>query len=267
MSDAPSPPALVLCDVLDGVATLTLNRPERRNALNLPLLDALIARLSECAARRDVRALILTGAGKDFCSGGDLSPPSGDDDEGGILSLHQGRQRFIDVFEAIQKVGKPVIAAVQGRAFAGGLGLMLAADLVIASDDALFATPEVKVGLFPMMIMALIFRNIGRKKGMELILTGDPISAPEAAQLGLINRAVPPDQLPAAARALAQKLAALSPAVLRLGRDAFYQSQDMDFSAALQFLRGQLTLNTLTEDAAEGVTSFIMKRPPQWKGR
>jgi enoyl-CoA hydratase/carnithine racemase len=263
MSD---PSTLVLCDVLDGVATLTLNRPERRNALSLALLDALIARLTECAARRDVRALILAGAGKDFCSGGDLSPPSGDD-EGGLLSLHQGRQRFIDVFEEIQRLGKPLIVAVQGRAFAGGLGLMLAADIVIAADDALFATPEVKVGLFPMMIMALIFRNIGRKKGMELILTGDPISAHEAAQLGLINRAVPPDQLHDAARAFARKLAALSPAVLRLGRDAFYQSQDMDFSAALQFLRAQLTLNTLTEDAAEGITSFLMKRPPSWTGR
>jgi enoyl-CoA hydratase len=258
---------LVLCDVQEGIATLTLNRPERRNALNLPLLDALIARLQECAARRDVRAIVLTGAGKDFCSGGDLSPPSGDDDEGGILSLHQGRQRFIDVFEAMHKVGKPIIGRVQGRAFAGGLGVMLACDLVIASDDALFATPEVKVGLFPMMIMALIFRNIGRKKGMELILTGDAITAAKAAQLGLINDAVPAEQLDAAVTKLAQKLAALSPAVLRLGRDAFYQSQDMDFGAALQYLRAQLTLNTLTEDAAEGVTSFIMKRPPEWKGR
>ena len=256
----------VLLTIQDRIATLTLNRPDRRNALNADLLTSLITHLNDCAANKAISAVILTGSGQDFCSGGDLSPPSGDD-ESGLLSLHAGRGQFIAVFDAMQRLGKPLIAKVQGRAFAGGLGIMLACDMVVASTNATFCTPEVKVGLFPMMIMALIFRNIGRKKGMELILTGDVLSAQDAEHIGLINRVVPPEQLDDATNALARKVASYSPAVLRLGRDAFYETQDMAFPQALQYLRSQLTLNTLTEDAAEGVMSFMMKKQPEWKGR
>ena len=254
----------VLTTIDARVATLTINRPEKRNALNGAVIEGLISSLDALASDPEVGAIVLTGAGeRAFSSGGDLSGMS----DVGMLGMHQQRERFIDLFQAMIRVGKPIIARVNGDAFAGGLGLMLACDLVVAVDSARFGTPEIKVGLFPMMIMALIFRNVGRKKGMEMLLTGDRFDAPEAEKMGLINYAVPREALDDRVDALAKKMAGFSPAVLKLGRDAFYQSQDMTFDQALQFLRSQLTINTLTEDAAEGVMSFLMKKSPEWKGR
>ena len=148
-----------------------------------------------------------------------------------------------------------------------GIGLDLGCDLVVASDDASFGTPEVRRGLMPMMIMATIFRNVGRKKGMELLLTGDRISAAEAERLGLINYAVPAAELDARVDELAGKVAAMSPAVVRLGREAFYTMSDMTFDQALSYLQGMLTLNVGTEDAMEGIRAFLEKRDPVWTGR
>jgi enoyl-CoA hydratase/carnithine racemase len=156
---------------------------------------------------------------------------------------------------------------VRGHCLAGGFGLALGCDLVVASDDSSFGTPEVKRGLMPMMIMATIFRNVGRKKGMELLLTGDRISAAEAERLGLVNYAVPADQLDAKVDELVAKIAAMSPAVVRLGREAFYTMSDMGFEQALDYLQTMLTLNLATEDAIEGVRAFLDKRDPVWKGR
>jgi enoyl-CoA hydratase/carnithine racemase len=268
----------VLYEVAAGVARVTINRPEARNALSPAVMDGLLAAFGRAAADPAVRAVVLTGAGeRAFCAGGDLGGPGfkSDDPEGQALRTlqksnlerHHDRRSFADLFRAMNRLGKPLIARVRGHCLAGGFGLALGCDLVVASEDASFGTPEVKRGLMPMMIMATIFRNVGRKKGMELLLTGDRLSAAEAERLGLINHAVPVDQLDAKVDELLAKVLAMSPAVLRLGRDAFYAMQDMEFERALDYLQAMLTVNLASEDAVEGVRAFLEKRDPVWKGR
>jgi enoyl-CoA hydratase len=258
---------LVLRSSFDaGIALLTLNRPERRNALNPALLRALVTELDAVRVDAEVRVVVLTGAGEQaFCAGGDLSPSGML--AAGMLGMHEDRHAFVEVFRAMRGLGKPIVARVQGHCLGGGLGLMLACDLAVAAQSATFGTPEIKVGLFPMMIMAHIFRNVGRKRGMEMILTGERMGAEEAAGMGLVNRVVPDDQLDQAVRELAGRVAGYSPAVLKLGRDAFYAQEDLSFDDAMTYLHTQLTINTLAEDAAEGIAAFIGKREPRWKGR
>ncbi|HSJ96463.1 MAG TPA: enoyl-CoA hydratase-related protein [Myxococcota bacterium] len=256
----------VLYEVAAGVARVTINRPEARNALSPAVMDGLLAAFGRAAADPAVRAVVLTGAGeRAFCAGGDLGGPGFAQKSN--LERHHDRRTFADLFRAMNRLGKPLIARVRGHCLAGGFGLALGCDLVVASDDASFGTPEVKRGLMPMMIMATIFRNVGRKKGMELLLTGDRLSAAEAERLGLINHAVPADQLDAKVDELLAKVLAMSPAVLRLGRDAFYAMQDMEFERALDYLQAMLTVNLASEDAVEGVRAFLEKRDPVWKGR
>jgi enoyl-CoA hydratase/carnithine racemase len=270
--------APVLYEVSGHVARLTINRPEARNALSQDVMEGLLAALDRAAADPEVRVLVLTGAGeKAFCAGGDLGGRGfkPDDPAGqalramqkGFAERHRDRRSFADLFRRINGLGKPVIARVRGHCLAGGFGLALGCDLVVASDDSSFGTPEVRRGLMPMMIMATIFRNVGRKKGMELLLTGERISAAEAERLGLINYAVPAAQLDAKVDELAARVASMSPAVVRLGRDAFYAMADMAFDAALEYLQAMLTVNLGTDDAAEGVRAFLEKRDPVWKGR
>jgi enoyl-CoA hydratase/carnithine racemase len=233
---------ILLSEERDGVLWLTMNRPARRNALSTELVRALVA----------------------ACDGADLNPALA---AAGPLAMHEDRRNFVRLLRAMRSCGRPVIARVHGPALAGGLGLVAACDLAVASEEAHFATPEIKIGLFPMMIMALIARNMGRKRALELMYTGDKISAQEAATLGLVNRAVAPEALDAEVAALAGKIAGFSPAVMRLGREAFYAMEEMPLDGALEYLCDQLTLATLTEDAAEGVMAFVGKRPPVWKGR
>jgi enoyl-CoA hydratase/carnithine racemase len=263
MSRAAAP---VLYEFDAGVARVTINRPDARNALSQEVMQGLLDAFDRAAADPAVRVVVLTGAGeKAFCAGGDLGG-SGFKDKG-FAERHHDRRTFADLFRRMNRLGKPIVARVRGHCLAGGFGLALGCDLIVASDDSSFGTPEVKRGLFPMMIMATIFRNVGRKKGMELLLTGDRISAAEAERLGLINYAVPAEQLDAKVAELAAKVAAMSPAVVRLGRDAFYAMSDMGFDAALEYLQTMLTVNLATEDAIEGVTAFLQKRDPAWKGR
>ncbi|MFQ6015191.1 MAG: enoyl-CoA hydratase/isomerase family protein [Anaerolineae bacterium] len=256
---------VVLYQKSDYIATITLNRPEARNALNPQLLEELNDALRTAQRDEGVRVVILTGAGdKAFCAGGDVAGLGADVNP---VEGHYARQSYVEFFQVMARLGKPTLAAVNGHALGGGLGLVLACDLAVAAERATFGTPEINVGLFPMMVMASLFRNVGRKKGMELILTGERISAQEAERIGLINRAVPDDQFEAAVAEMAQKLASFSPAVLKLGRDAFYTMADMSFEDALTYLQGMLTLNLLTEDAVEGIRAFLEKRKPEWKGR
>jgi enoyl-CoA hydratase/carnithine racemase len=250
------------------VARITLNRPEKRNPLGPVTIGELLHALDAAKADDGVRVIVLTGAGKVFSAGGDLSSMG----SGGTPLQAQGSERtkpgtFVDLNLALTKVGKPTIAMVNGHALAGGLGLVVACDVAIAADDAQLGTPEINVGLWPMMIMATIFRNVPRKRGLELIMTGDKIAAQDAAAMGLITRAVPRDKLEAEVDALAQKLASKSPAVMRMGLEAFYRVQDMELEPALQHLQGQLVAVLGTEDAREGLTAFLEKRAPQWKGR
>jgi enoyl-CoA hydratase/carnithine racemase len=165
------------------------------------------------------------------------------------------------------RLGKPIICAAGGHVLAGALGLALACDLVVASDTATFGTPEINVGLFPFMIAALIGRNIGRKKMHELLLLGERVDAAEAQAIGLVNRVVPADEFDAAVAAWAQALAAKSPLVMQLGKDALYAQQDMAFGEALEYLRSQLAIALTTQDVREGVAAFMERREPTWTGR
>ena len=249
----------------NGVTVLTLNRPEKHNALSDALLDDLLAAFS--AARDDdaVRCVVLASThAKVFSSGGNLA---GFAAEVPLVHKHAGIDRFPRLFELIGRLGKPTICAASGHVLAGALGLALACDLIVAADSARFGTPEINVGVFPFMIMALIYRNVPRKKTTELLLLGEQLSAAEAERIGIVNRVVPPDALDAAVADWAGKLAAKSPVLMRLGKDAMFRQQDMAFADALEFLRAQLTIAFATEDIQEGVTAFFEKRDPVWSGR
>jgi enoyl-CoA hydratase len=248
-----------------AVLTLTINRERQRNSLATETISQLLAALREADADADVRVVVLTGIGeKSFCSGGDLTSLPAD---GGFLSMHEGRRQYAFLLQALAGFEKPTIARVNGHALAGGLGLAVACDLALAADDVQFGTPEVNVGLFPYMVTALLFRAIPQKRAMELVLTGQRVSAAEAASWNLINRAVPRAELDVQVQQLATTLAAKSPAVLRLGKRALHRTRDLPLEPALELLVSQLSINSLTEDAMEGVASFIEKRPPEWKGR
>jgi enoyl-CoA hydratase/carnithine racemase len=250
---------------VDGqVCTITLNRPHRKNALSSGLVNELIVALETAADDAKVGAIILTGSGGVFCSGGDLGQMSGG---GGEASEIPWRGGFPELNLAFTKLGKPVIAKVRRYALAGGLGLVAACQFALAEDSATFGTPEIKRGLFPMMIMANIFRTVPRRRGLELILLGERISASEAVSIGLINRAVPAEELDAATLELAQKLASQSPQAMELGLQAFYEQSDMDFADALPFLAEKLMACLSSDDAREGLMAFMEKREPTWPSR
>jgi enoyl-CoA hydratase/carnithine racemase len=201
---------------------------------------------------------------KTFSSGANLGGFAGD---AALVHKHFGSQRFVELFELIVSLPKPTIVVADGHVLAGALGIALACDLVIASEDASFGTPEINVGAFPFMIMALIYRNVPRKKANELLLLGERWSAQEALAAGIVNKVVAKDDLDAAVAAWAGKLAGTSPLIMRLGKEAMRRQLDMPLEDALDYLRSQLTLALSTEDIVEGVTAFFEKREPQWKGR
>lgn len=251
-------------EVEGGTARLTIDREAARNALSPGVVAGLVAGLERADADPQVRCVVLTGAGtRVFCAGGDLGGLSGD----GFLSGHDGRRAYGVLLQKFQQVKKPTVARVNGHALAGGLGLVLACDLAVASADAGFGTPEIDRGLFPMMLMALLQRHLGRKRALELVLTGDRLTAQQASEWGLVNRVVPAAELDVATKAFADKLAGKSQAILGLGRRAFFTAEDLPVAQAVEFLAGQLSLNVLTEDAAEGVTAFLEKRPAKWNDR
>ena len=252
-------------EVRDGAAVLTLDRPRARNALSAQALAELQEGIARAEADPHVRVLVLTGAGeKVFCAGGDLTSMAAED---GFLAGHEGRRAYGLLLRRLQEVKKPSIARVNGHALAGGLGLVLACDLAVAVDTAELGTPEIDVGLFPFQVVALLQRHIGRKRALELVLTGDRIDAGTALEWGLVNRVVPRDDLDAAVGQLAQKLAHKSQAVLALGRRAFFAAEDLPLAPAMEHLASQLSLNVLAEDAGEGVSAFLEKRAPEWKDR
>jgi enoyl-CoA hydratase len=261
------PPVLsdVLVGVSEAIATLTLNRPEQRNPLSATMMRDLRAALAWCKAEPAIAVVVLTGAGdRAFCAGADLSGFGGDQS---TLDLHHGRHALAELFIEMAELGKPIVGRINGHALAGGFGLACACDLVVAVDTATFGTPEINVGVWPMMIQAVLSRNLPRKVLMEMLMLGDRWTATQLQQYGLVNRVVPADRLDEETASLAQHLAEKSTAIMQLGRDSFYAQQDMDFRAALEYLHSLVTLVTLTEDSAEGRKAFFEKRPPQYKGR
>jgi enoyl-CoA hydratase/carnithine racemase len=255
----------LLYDVADGVATITLNQPDTRNALSNELLGELIDAFEAARDEHGVRCVVLTSSHETvFSSGANLGGFAADVP---IVHRYFGTARFPRLFRLIGELGKPTICAANGHVLAGALGIALACDLVIAKEEATFGTPEINVGAFPFMIMALIYRNVPRKKTNELLLLGDRIDAREAERIGLVNRVVPAAEFDAAVGEWAAKLAAKSPLIMRLGKDAMFRQQDMAFADALDYLRSQLSLAMTTEDIVEGVTAFFEKREPNWKGR
>lgn len=249
-----------------GVATIALDQPETRNALSDELLDELLAGFA--AAREDeaVRSVVLASTHETtFSAGGNLAGFAAD-----VPLIHKhlrSTAKFPALFTMIGSLGKPVVCAVNGHCLAGALGLALACDLVVASERATFGTPEINVGVFPFMVTALLSRSVSRKKAAELLLLGERVDAREAERLGIVNRVVPADELNAAVRDWAERLAAKSPLLMRLGKDAMFRAQDMALSDALDYLRSQLTIAFSTEDIQEGVQAFFEKREPVWKGR
>jgi enoyl-CoA hydratase/carnithine racemase len=256
----------VLYDVADsGIATITLNDPDTRNALSPELLDALIGAFQSAREEDPVRCVVLASSHeRTFSSGANLGGFAGD---APLVAKHFGSERFVSLFKLIGEIGKPTVCAARGHVLAGALGIALACDLIVASEGASFGTPEINVGAFPFMIMALIYRNLPRKKANELLLLGERWSAQEALAAGLVNRVVPEDEFDAAVAAWAGKLAGASPVIMRLGKEAMRRQLDMPLDDALDYLRAQLTLALSTEDIVEGVTAFFEKREPEWKGR
>jgi enoyl-CoA hydratase len=248
-----------------AVATITLNDPETRNALSPELLSGLIAALERARDEEDVRCIVLASSHeKTFSSGANLGGFAG---EVPLVHKHFASERFVEVFRLIGELGKPTVCAVRGHVLAGALGIALACDLIVASEQATFGTPEINVGAFPFMIMALIYRNVPRKKANELLLLGERWSAAEALAAGIVNRVVPADEFDAAVADWASKLASKSPLIMRLGKDAMRRQLDMPLDDALDYLRAQLSLALSTEDVVEGVSAFFEKREPQWTGR
>ncbi|MEQ1566017.1 MAG: enoyl-CoA hydratase-related protein [Myxococcota bacterium] len=255
----------VLREDADGICLLTLNRPDRRNALAAATIDELLAAFAAADADPAVRVVILTGAGSTFCAGGDLQ--DGLTGGGGVVAGHRQRGRFAELLATIRQLRVPVIAAVNGKALGGGCGLAAACDLVVADAGAEFGTPEIKVGLFPWIILAVLQRDVPRKVLLEAALTGQSWSAERARELGLVNRVAPAGGSVAEARALAATVASRSAAVVGLGKRAFHAIADLGLDPALAYMTDQLTLNLLTEDAMEGIVAFTQGRAPAWKDR
>ena len=246
-----------------NIALLTLNRPDRRNALSLELMLDLIAALEEIGRNREVRAVILAAAGKVFCSGHDLGQMTGRD-------INEYRRIFdvcSELMQKLQSIPQPVIAEVQGIATAAGCQLVATCDLAIAAEEAAFATPGVKIGLFCTTPMVALTRAIGRKRALEMLLTGELVPARTAAEWGLINRAVPGGDLQTATRRLADQVAAASSLVVALGKQAFYTQIDLDQPKAYAYAKEVMSMNALASDAQEGIGAFLGKRAPCWSGK
>jgi enoyl-CoA hydratase/carnithine racemase len=244
------------------VETITLSFPERRNAIGPVMVNEILWALEDARAAAEVRAIVLTGAGDTFCAGGDFHEITGGPPD---WSLPR-KGDFADLFLALAHCDKPVIARVNGHALGGGLGLAAASTFAVASTTARLGTPEIDVGLFPMIIMAVLARHVPRRRLLEMMLLGETFGADEAARLGLVNCAVLPEHLDGEIRRLADALAQKSASATRLGLQAFAAQDDLDLDDALPMLRDRLATCLATEDAREGLTAFLEKRRPRWKG-
>jgi enoyl-CoA hydratase/carnithine racemase len=251
----------LLYHVEDNVACITINREQQRNAVTPEAVELFHEYLDKAEQDDDVRVVLITGAGdKAFCTGAQLG--NGMSSEGRNVFA-----RYAVLLKRLASFPKPTVARVKGFCMAGGMGFMLACDIVIASDDSQFGTPEVNVGLWPMMIGALIFRNVPRKKALAMIMLAERISASEALSMGLVTRVVPAGEIDGNVDALCNSLVLKSPIGMRIGKEAFHRADGMPLDDALDFLSGKLAEVASTEDAREGITAFMEKRPPKFTGR
>ena len=247
----------------DGASgRITLNRPEKRNALSLELMTELINSLELLSADPDVRAIVVEGSGVAFSAGHDLSEMVGRD----VAFYQRLFEVCTELMETIHRVPQPVIAKVHGVATAAGCQLVAACDLALAADDARFATPGVKIGLFCSTPMVPLSRAIGRKRALEMLLTGDFVDASTAQEWGLVNRVVPRDQLDDAVAELVERIARSSGLTVAIGKEAFYGQVELDEHRAYDLTKSVMTMNSLAADAQEGICAFLEKRPAQWKG-
>ena len=255
---------LVLRSDADGVATLTLNRPQQRNALSVAMMSALQSAIDAIAKDKSVKIVVIAGAGSAFCAGHDLKE----------LRANPGRQHYEAVFAqcsrlmmSLTKLPQPVIARIHGIATAAGCQLVATCDLAVASEEARFATPGVNLGLFCSTPMVALTRAVGRKPAMEMLLTGEMVAAEEGKRLGLINRVVPAAKLDDEVMALARHIAGKSPLTVAIGKEAFYRQSELGLEAAYAYASEVMTLNMMARDATEGIDAFLEKRRPDWQGR
>jgi enoyl-CoA hydratase/carnithine racemase len=256
----------VLVAIRRATLWITINRPERRNALNAAVVNAIAAAIRGASAVDNLRAIVLTGAGdRAFCAGGDLAPNA----EGAPFTVYPARPRnyVVDLLKTIEDCDLPIVGRVNGHALAGGLGLVCACDLVVASAKATFGTPESKIGLFPMMILPHMMRVLSRRRMMEMCITGDPLTAEEAVSVGLVNHIAAPEDLDAKVDWLLDRIVNRSPTAVRLGKMSLHAIQDMGLREALDYAQLMLPMMARTEDAREGTRAFQEKRPPVWTGR
>ena len=260
--DHPTEPLLPREDQ-DGIATLTLNRPQARNALSAALLQALNEALHAIAADRSVRVVVIAGAGPAFCAGHDLKEIRAEPRRDAYERLFEACSA---VMQSIVRLPQPVIAKVHGVATAAGCQLVASCDLAVASTEARFATPGVNIGLFCSTPMVALTRNVGRKQAMEMLLLGELIDADAARQLGLVNRVVPAERLEAEVRAMAAAIVGKSPLTLKIGKEAFYRQLEQGIEGAYAYTSRVMTENMLARDAEEGIDAFLAKRRPVWRG-
>ena len=263
LAPAPQDRPLLLREDRDGIARLTLNRPEARNALSVALMDALSAALAAIADDATVKVVVLAASGPAFCAGHDLKEVRGDSRRETMAALFR---QCSDLMLQITRLPKPVIAEVHAMATAAGCQLVATCDLAVAAEGARFATPGVNIGLFCSTPMVALTRAVGAKASMEMLLTGEPVDAATARALGLVNRVVPADGLRAAVDGLAGAIAAKSPHVLAIGKEAFYRQRDLPLADAYAYASEVMTQNMMAADAAEGIDAFVTKRKPAWKG-
>ena len=250
-------------EATERVARLTIDRADRRNALSPDVIKGLAQGIARAEAE-DAGAIVITGEGdRAFCAGGDLGGMVAD----GKVAQHQQRSEMGDLLLQMRASRLPIVARVNGHALGGGFGLMLGCDLVVAVDDAMVGTPEINIGLWPFMISAVLRRDIPRKIALEMMLTGGRVTAGEAARWGFVNRVVPRAELDAALAELVAQVLSKSPLIVALGKRSFYRIEDMGTADAMEYLAGMLTLALESEDAVEGVTAFLQKRDPEWKGK
>ena len=244
------------------ILTLTINRPDKRNAINGEVMDAIRAQIEGANSDKELRAIVLTAVGvKAFCAGADLASGSSFK-----FNYAEPRMAFAELFRAARRTNVPIIGKVNGTCMAGGMGLLAICDLAVAADHALFGLPEVKVGVYPMQVLTVLQHVMPRRRMLQMCFTGEPVSAADALEMGLVSQVVPADQLDAVTATLVGQIVDRSPAAIRRGKYATYAIESMSFEESMSFMEGQIGLLAATEDAVEGLAAFKEKRKPVWTG-